>query len=127
MTKRLLVCGSRSWPSKHMVRRVMGYVCGENDHVISSGAKGVDSWAANWALEHEMKLTVVRADWSKGPSAGFFRNSQMLNLGVDVVLAFWHNQSNGTADTVSKARQKGVPVLLYEWHPGPVAGTSCDS
>lgn len=38
------------------------------------------------------------------------RNTHMVNLGADLCIAFWKDNSSGTADTVNKARAAGIPV-----------------
>lgn len=67
--------------------------------VISGGAKGADQLAERYAQEHRIRLTVIKADWTKGKEAGPLRNQQIVEA-AELVLALWDRQSKGTADTI---------------------------
>jgi len=42
------------------------------------------------------------------------RNSAVINAS-DELIAFWVNQSEGTKDTIEKARRKGIPAKIYRY------------
>lgn len=52
------------------------------------------------------------------PSAGNYRNQQMVNDGADVVLAFHKNKSHGTADCIMRALAAGLKVIPFEDNGG---------
>jgi hypothetical protein len=45
--------------------------------------------------------------------AGYIRNGYIVN-NSDVIVAFWNGKSNGTADTITKARKAGKPVGIIK-------------
>lgn len=50
-------------------------------------------------------------DWSQGRGAGMDRNSEIVES-CDRVVAFWTGISNGTRDTIEKARAAGKKVQV---------------
>ncbi len=109
---RLAVVGSRDFPYRWMVyeylsHQRLGYKAA--DRVVSGGAKGVDSWAADWALESGVETTVFLPDWEKyGKSAGYRRNVDIINEATRVV-AFQYNNSKGTQHSIDLAKKHGKP------------------
>jgi len=79
--------------------------------IISGGATGVDSAAADFAAVNFCKLEVFPADWKQhGRSAGYIRNKQMLFEGKpDLVVAF--PGGKGTAMMVDLANRAGIKVI----------------
>jgi len=80
--------------------------------VVSGGAKGADllgeRWANYWGLEIERYFPA----WNKhGKAAGFIRNQQIVDA-CDMVLAFWDGKSQGTADTIEKAKRAKKPTFI---------------
>ena len=79
--------------------------------VISGGAKGADQLAERYAKENGIKLTVIKADWTKGKEAGPLRNQQIIEA-AEQVLALWDGQSKGTADTIRRAKKLQKPLRV---------------
>ncbi len=80
--------------------------------VISGGAKGADSLAAQWAREQGVKLTEFKPDWDKhGKRAGFIRNEDIV-AAADMVLCFWDGVSRGTGNSLSIAKRLRKPTLI---------------
>lgn len=80
--------------------------------IISGGAKGADSLAADWARTHGIKLTEYLPDWDTyGKRAGFIRNEDIIK-GADMVLAFWDGVSKGTQNSLSIAKRLKKPTLI---------------
>lgn len=107
----LLVCGSRSVTNYSLVEGVLlGY---PDASFISGGAIGADSLAERFAREHNKPIVVVPADWSThGKSAGYIRNQQMIDMGPNMVIAFWDGVSKGTQHTIDLAKQKKITTLI---------------
>ena len=81
--------------------------------IVSGGAKGADQLAAKYAIEKNFELVEHKPDWdSYGKSAGFKRNTVIVNYS-DVIIAFWDGESRGTKDTISKGKEKGIPVYIF--------------
>jgi hypothetical protein len=84
-------------------------------HIISGGAKGADSLGARWAKENNVELIEYLPDWDRyGKSAGFKRNTTIIES-ADFVIAFWDMKSKGTADSIRKALNFGLNVLVYDF------------
>ncbi len=82
--------------------------------VISGGAEGADSLAANWAKEHGVKLREILPDYATHPRkiAPLIRNEEIVEA-ADFVLAFWTgDMRSGTANTLRHAREKRKPTMI---------------
>lgn len=107
---RVLVCGSRDWPSFDAVWTRLREL-GDGTEVISGGARGADQFAEVAATRLGYALRVFPADWKgKGGRAGILRNLQMLDERPDLVIAFQCHGSRGTQHTIDEARRRGIPV-----------------
>ena len=107
--EKVAIVGSRDYPHR---QRVYDYVAAlpYDTTVISGGAPGVDSWAEDAARERGLRVSVKHADWDiYGRAAGPIRNTAIV-APADRVVAFWDGKSPGTADTIRKARDAGLPV-----------------
>lgn len=114
---RVAVIGSRSFPEetgKRWMRKVLAMM-GPGIEIVSGGADGVDTWAANEAFIQGMDVRVIRPDYvtfSDNPRrAPIERNRTIVDMS-DVVIAFWHDDSRGTKMAVEYARAQGKPVLV---------------
>lgn len=115
---RVLICGDRDWKNYECMRRVLydmmcnGELSFGHDTLIHGDARGVDKMSAQFFENIE----VYPADWEQhGKAAGPIRNQQMLDTGVDMVIAFHSNisESKGTLDMIKRANKAGVEVRLY--------------
>lgn len=83
-----------------------------HDTIISGGARGIDTLAAQFARKHGIKLLEFRPDYTTyGRSATFVRNRLIVDV-ADVVVAFWNGTSRGTKYTIEYAKKKYVPVVI---------------
>ncbi len=106
---RVLVCGGRDYADQQAVDAVLRTVS-EHAVIVHGAARGADSLAANFADATGRKVEAYPADWDQyGKAAGAIRNKQMLDTGIDVVIAF--PGGRGTAHMKGIAREAGVPVL----------------
>ena len=74
------------------------------DTIISGGCRGTDKLAEKYAVDNNINLVVLEADWSLGRSAGPLRNTKIVDQS-DIVIAFLHPNSKGTKDTINKAKK----------------------
>ena len=79
--------------------------------IISGGAVGIDTCAADYARSRSLKLTVFKPNYDRygGKAAPLIRNRLIVDA-ADMVLAIWDGRSRGTMFTVNYARQIGKPV-----------------
>lgn len=120
---KIAIVGSRDYPEPVQVRRLVGVYLNKlyqpDDALISGGAPGVDSWAAEQAARSHVRTELYPADWSTyGKSAGYRRNEQMV-LAADLVVAFWDGSSKGTKLTIDLALKHRKPLRVV--FPGGVA------
>jgi YspA, cpYpsA-related SLOG family len=84
--------------------------------IIEGGARGADHMAYVYATEHKIPTKKYRANWRKhGTAAGPIRNSEMLrNENPDLVIAFLHPESIGTADLIRQASEKDIQLKVIQ-------------
>lgn len=83
--------------------------------IVSGGAKGADSLAAQYARENNFDLIEYLPEWGKyGKRAGFVRN-ELIIKDADIVFAFWDGQSKGTKSSIDLAKKhnKILTVTRY--------------
>jgi hypothetical protein len=108
---RVIVCGGRTYGSSLDERNLLRHTLDDHQitELINGGAGGADYWARHWAKSRRILVTTIDAEWDKfGLHAGPIRNTAMLKLKPDLVIAF--PGGKGTADMVRQARAAGVPV-----------------
>ena len=82
------------------------------DLIISGGAEGVDSFAAEWAKKNKIELLIYRPHWEIfGKSAGAKRNQQIVDIS-DELLIFWNGESPGTKITIEMVHKVNKPHHL---------------
>lgn len=82
------------------------------DAIISGGAKGIDTLAAEYAKKNGVQLIEYRPDYAKyGRVATFFRNRQIIESS-DMVIAFWNGESKGTKYTIDYAKKIGRQTII---------------
>ena len=119
---KVLVCGSRSitdtpWVysqiAKYTQELIRSNPTNFNNPVLIEGeARGVDSIAKDYALEHNWSIESYPAEWDKyGKSAGYIRNDIMVKE-ADFVLVLWDGQSRGTKHDIDLCRRYNKPYVL---------------
>lgn len=89
---------------------------GELAQVVSGGAAGVDSLAADWCRAHQVPLLVLRPDYAAhGPAAPHVRNAAIVQR-ADLVLVVWDGRSRGTLSAARVAARLG---RRCEWLAAP--------
>ena len=109
---KVLVCGGRDFKDYEKLWNFLDdfhkqYTITE---IIHGAAKGADLYAHVWAVGRKVPVSSVPADWKTyRNAAGPIRNSQMLKLSPDYVIAF--SGGRGTANMVQQAIKAGVQVI----------------
>jgi len=125
---KIAVVGSRQIDDDKLIERVVRRIFARwsDATLISGGARGVDTLAAEAALRLGHKPLVMRASWDElGLAAGPVRNRAMAEA-VDAVVAVWDGRSRGTANMLCVSMELGRQLWLYiepkrEWittYPG---------
>jgi hypothetical protein len=103
---RVLVCGDRNWTDKQKIKDRLSQLP-QWAIIVEGEARGADSLARECAEELGMEIEAYPANWKKyGKAAGPVRNQQMLDSGIDLVIAFhpYITSSKGTKDMVRRAK-----------------------
>ena len=81
--------------------------------IISGGAKGVDTKAAEYAECHGIKLTVFKPNYTKyRKGAPLKRNIQIIEY-ADVVVALWDGESSGTKSVIDECRRRNKKITVH--------------
>ena len=87
-----------------------------NVTIIHGDAKGADKAADRCAKKWGWTVERYPADWNTyGKSAGIIRNTQMLDLQPDKVIAFWDGKSRGTLHTITEAQKRGIETHIVHF------------
>ncbi len=110
---KLAIVGSRSVAVDDLGK----YIPDGVSEIVSGGAKGIDTCAANYARAAGLKLTEFLPDYdSYGRGAPLRRNDQIAAY-ADEVLALWDGESHGTAYTIKKFEKLGKPTRVIILKP----------
>ena len=105
---KIVIIGSRNLTAENLGE----YLPPECTEIVSGGAKGIDSCAADYARANGLTLTEFLPDYKKyGRGAPLVRNKQIVDY-ADLVIAFWNGESKGTRFTVNYAQKQGKPVKI---------------
>ena len=114
----IAIVGGRDFSDYTLLKEsILSYISiyGVLDNIVSGGAKGADTLAAQFATEIGIPLLVFKPDYQKyRRGATLVRNTQIIE-NADVVFAFWDGQSKGTKDSITKAKklQKELHIISY--------------
>lgn len=113
------VVGSRTFKDYTLLKRTLNEIR-ERSHersvvLVSGGARGADQLAERYAREYSLPIRILSPDWNRyGKSAGLRRNTDIVQE-CDILVAFWDQKSNGTRDSINKARRmkKDLKIILF--------------
>lgn len=112
---KLAVVGSRDITDEELIINSINSITNgtvESLTIISGGARGVDTIAANWAKNNDIPLIVFKADWNKfGKKAGMIRNNDIIGE-CDIVLAIWDGKSKGTHHSIKLGYSLNKNVVI---------------
>jgi len=112
---RLIVAGSRKVTDYDVVKAAIDGLIAKGiviNTIIEGAARGVDSLASRYALEHAIENVRVPAEWKiHHRGAGPVRNRKMAEMG-NALLAIWDGSSNGTKNMIDCAKNKKLPVYI---------------
>lgn len=105
---KLAILGSRNL----LVQNIDEFI-GENvSEIVSGGAAGIDSCAADYAKKHDIKLTEFLPEYSRyGKSAPLKRNETIAQYASEA-LVFWDGASRGTAHVIKGFENHGKKVRI---------------
>lgn len=113
---RILVTISRNWDEKDYlpIEDALSEVArGVSYHKVTvvHGASQMDFFIAGMARMLGMNTEPHPANWKElGKRAGFTRNQEMVDSGIDRCLAFIKSGSRGATDCADRAEDAGIPT-----------------
>jgi len=111
--ERIAIVGSREFPSPAPIEAFVATLPA-GTVIVSGGARGVDTWAAEAGRAHGLEVVEFLADWERhGRAAGPIRNAEIVRQ-CDRVVAFWDGKSHGTLNTAAQAIDAGKPVEIRD-------------
>ena len=79
------------------------------DEIVSGGAVGVDSFAAEYAMAHGLPLTEFLPNYKEfGRAAPIVRNKRIVDY-ADKFVVFWDRSSRGALSVIKYAKKVGKP------------------
>jgi len=114
--KNVGIVGSRRRQCEEEVRALVRSLA-PSVTIISGGAKGVDSWAADEAKRLGIPLKVFLPQ-KKGPGYGwacraYSERNKKIAYSVDILYAFVsEDRKGGTEQTIRYARKRGIEVII---------------
>ena len=104
---KVAVIGSRS-----ILAADIGAYISDGDEIVSGGAIGIDSCAAEYAKKNGLKLTVFLPQYERyGRAAPIMRNKIIVEY-ADKIVAFWDGKSKGTLSVIKYAEKTGKPCEI---------------
>ena len=108
---KLAIIGSRTCPPIN-IEAYLKYI---PDTIVSGGAKGADTYAREFAHEHNLELIEFLPDYNKyGRSSPLVRNKLIVDE-CDCLIAFWDGKSRGTKYTIDYAIKQGKPIKIVNF------------
>ena len=105
---KVAIVGSRSIN----ISNIDEYLPSECTEIVSGGAQGVDSSAADYARKSGIKLMLFLPEYQKyGHGAPIVRNKKIVDY-ADTVIAFWDGQSKGTLSVIKYCKRIGKPCKI---------------
>lgn len=114
------IVGSRKYPFRDHVRDAV-YSLAPDSVMVSGGARGVDTWAEEYAKQVSRTMLIIRPNWSLGKHAALLRNEEIVRKS-DIVYAFWDGESRGTRHVANFAEKSGKAVHIWTCCDGVFIG-----
>ena len=106
--------GSREGVDPDAVKRLIDRFNPVTTVVISGGARGVDTVAAEHARSRGIRVVEIRPNYKKHGNSATQRRNKEIVLAADDVAAFWNGMSGGTMNTCKHAHKLGRPLALFD-------------
>lgn len=105
---KVAIIGSRN----KMIENLEDYLPAQITEIVSGGATGIDTCAKNYAVKHQIKLTVFLPSYQKfGRVAPLKRNIEIVHY-ADQIFAFWDGKSKGTKFVIQYAKKIKKPITV---------------
>ena len=103
------IIGSRNITNVDLSR----FIPSGTTEIVSGGARGVDTVAKRYAVDHGLKLTEFLPEYERfGRGAPLKRNITIIE-NADIVLAFWDGKSRDTKFVIDNCHRRNIPIKIY--------------
>jgi predicted Rossmann fold nucleotide-binding protein DprA/Smf involved in DNA uptake len=110
----IAVVGARTGRTKEEVVTILENVVKERDMIISGGAVGVDTFAAEFAKSHNISFVEYPPDPKIYPNQNpYFARNEEIVTEAGLILAF-PSDSGGTWNTIGHAKRLGKRLIIFE-------------
>lgn len=110
----IVVTGGRDHDDEQYVHDCLTSIPFEITRLVHGDARGVDTFAKNWAIIQGVPHTPYPADWDGyGVAAGPVRNEQMIEEEPEIEFCIAFDGGTGTNDMVRKCRKAGIERLFF--------------
>ena len=104
---KIAVVGSRNLKDVELDKYIF-----EADEIVSGGAVGIDTCAAEYAKNKGIRLTEFLPRYELyGRAAPIVRNKRIVDY-ADKIIAFWDGKSKGTLSVIKYATKTGKPCEI---------------
>lgn len=104
---KIAIIGSRSITPEDISQYIA-----DCDEIVSGGAKGVDTCAAEYAHKNGLRLTEFLPNYEKyGRAAPIRRNEQIVDY-ADKIIAFGDGKSKGTQSVIKYAKRADKECII---------------
>jgi len=113
---RIAIIGSREYPDKDKVIRLLDYFVEQYDDfiLVTGGARGVDTWAIDYCGDNNIDVEIIRPLNPNKKIDYLFRNVEIITK-ADLIAAFWDGKSSGTKFVIDYAVGRGnKELMVYE-------------
>ncbi len=98
--------------SRNLTTNLDGFIPEFATEIVSGGAKGIDSCAADYAIKNGLKLTLFKPEYAKYGRAAPLKRSELIIDHSDAVIAFWDGKSKGTKYIIERCRKNGKDITV---------------
>lgn len=110
---KVIVAGTRTVRNPAIVSAAIAAAPFKITEIVDGDGPGVDRIAHFLATQWKIAFKRFPANWALyGNEAGPRRNQQMAEY-ADALIAVWDGQSRGTADMITRASARSLPVFIY--------------
>ncbi|MBQ3490258.1 MAG: hypothetical protein IJA86_06690 [Clostridia bacterium] len=90
----------------------IGSYLSDCDEIITGGARGIDTCAAEYAKKMHLKLTEILPEYHRyGKAAPIVRNHKIVDY-ADQVIVFWDGISKGSLSVIRYAQKTGKKLKI---------------
>lgn len=88
------------------------YITDDVAEIVTGGAVGVDTCAAEYAERMGLRLTVFLPEYKRyGRAAPIVRNKKIVDY-ADKIIAIWNGKSRGTRSVINYAKKAEKPCVV---------------